>query len=137
MIDSVFLSFDPADREFGRRLSNSLTKVGIRVFLNDVVRAGSHWADTLRRGIDETDALVAVLTDVAVRGGVVLSEIGAAMATHKPIMWVIPRNRRMPAGLPRALSRLPTVRIARMSDDEVGPTLRERLNALLDESAIV
>jgi hypothetical protein len=135
MINSVFLSFDPEDREFGRRLLKDLSRQAVNVFVNDQVRAGPQWGETLRRGIDETDAVVAVLTDFAIRGGIVLSEIGAAMAAHKPIIWIIPRNRKIPAGLPRALTRLPILRISKLADDEIGPTLRERLNALQDEGA--
>ena len=132
MINNVFLSFAGEDREFGRRLLKVLSEQGVRVFVNGVVRGGPAWADNLRRGVDETDALVAVLTEVAIRGGIVLSEVGAAMAAHKPIMWVIPRNRRMPAGLPRPLAEFPIMRISKLSDDEIGPVLRERLNALQD-----
>lgn len=132
MINSVFLSFAAEDREFGRHVLGSLSQQGVRVFVNDRGRDGPGWADNLRLGIDETDAMVAVLTDVAVRGGVVLSEVGAAMAAHKPVMWIIPRNRRIPAGLPRPLAQFPIVRIAKLSDDEIGPALRGRLDMLQD-----
>ena len=135
MINSVFLSFTARDREFGRRLLQQLTQQGITVFENDVAREGPRWAENLRTGVDSTDAMVAVLTDTAVRDGVVLSEVGAAMAAHKPIIWIIPRNHRMPTGLPQPLARFPVMRVAKLPDHEIGAALRERLAGLASAGA--
>ena len=135
MISSVFLSFAAKDREFGRRLLQQVSQQGIRVFANDVARDGPRWTENLRHGVDNADAMVAVLTDTAVRDGIVLAEVGAAMAAHKPIIWVIPRNHRMPSGLPQPLTRFPVLRVGKLSDDEIGPKLREQLIALAGAGA--
>jgi hypothetical protein len=135
MIKSVFLSFAGRDREFGRRLLQQLSQQGIRVFENDIAQEGPRWAENLRAGLDSTDAMVAVLTDTAVRDGVVLSEVGAAMAAHKPIIWVIPRNHRMPTGLPQSLARFPILRVGKLPDRDIGAALRERLVGLASAPA--
>jgi hypothetical protein len=72
-----------------------------------------------------------LMSSAALRSPGVLSEIGAALASGKPIPAVILPNQRMPHDIPAPIGRLPFVRADKMSEGELATSVRESLDRLI------
>ena len=78
---SLFLSYKLEDRELARSIKQKLERLGhtIRIDIDEVF-AGSEWRDKLMRALMESDAVIPLITEKAMKSPFVISEIGAARA---------------------------------------------------------
>jgi len=132
----VFLSFSHADRETAAQISDALKALGVEAWNDANVPACNDWGDHLREAMKKADAVVLLMTPASLASAYVMSEIGAAVAAHKPVIPVVPANGRVPRGLPTPLRAWPLIRAGSRGVGEVAAEIRERLEHMpVPESA--
>lgn len=97
----VVFSYDKKSEPFARELGKAMSRGGVSVFaLQDETRPGDSWADVLRKGLEDSSALVFLIPsgDMSNRN-TVWFEVGAARASGKRVLAVLPPGRRF-ADLP-------------------------------------
>ena len=130
MAARVFWSYARSDREFAHRCANLLEAEGTSVFLPDRdIAPGEEWQERTRDALRSADAVIVVLSEAALRSNLVLMELGAAWATDKPIIPIIPPNENIPDRIPVPLDGVAMLRTSSLSDAAIATTLRESLAA--------
>jgi hypothetical protein len=135
MASDIFISHAREDDQFAQRLAEMLAGAGVRSFSDVEVAAGDDWGEHLRRAIDGSTAVLVLMSPAALRSPGVLSEIGAALASDKPIISVVPPNQRVPHDVPAPIGRLPFLRADQMSDSEIAASIRKSLDHLAAEGS--
>jgi nucleoside 2-deoxyribosyltransferase len=123
----VFLSFASEDQAAAEELQRELYVQGVHARSDADMRPGTDWGAHLREAMDNADAVVFMVTSAAVASANVMTEIGAAIASGKPVIPVVPANGRLPAGLPAALRKWHFVRAGKRDATEVAAEIRDRL----------
>ena len=76
----VFISYADSDREVAQRMTQSLKADGLSVWSDeDEVFPGDNWAAKVAQGVEEADAIVALLTPEALHSRSVRSDINYAL----------------------------------------------------------
>jgi hypothetical protein len=132
---NIFISHAREDDQFAQRLTEMLKGQGVSAFSDAEVAVGGDWGDHLRRAIDGSAAVLVLISRDALRSPGVLSEIGAALASDKPIISVVPPNQRVPHDMPAPIGRLPLLRADQMSDSEIAASIRQSLDHLAAEGS--
>ena len=127
MGSNVFLSYASADKAIAEQVAKRLKSSGIDLpMLSNAGRPGDDFAEMLRKALQESDAVVVVLSDASVNSAFVMAELGAAMALNKRIIPIKLSSSPLPISLPAGLN-LQILDAEGMSADEVAANIRERL----------
>ena len=80
----VFLSHVPSDGPWARELSEQLAPAGVRVVdpISDLL-PGDNWSLEIGRALDESEAMVVLISPTAVKSNWVLNEIQYALGSEK------------------------------------------------------
>ena len=90
---SVFISHAPSDDEWVRRFSKEMENRGLSVWLDlTALRAGDDLREGIEKGLRESDAVIAVVTQDNIRSPSLLFEIGAAVGMGKRVIAIVPPN---------------------------------------------
>jgi hypothetical protein len=126
---NVFLSYASADKAIVERVAQKLRSSGIDLpVLSDEFRPGDDLAEALRKALQNSDAVVVVLSDASVNSAFVMAELGAAMALNKRIIPIQLGATPLPISLP-SVSKLQILNAEGMSADDVAANIRDRLTA--------
>jgi TIR domain len=91
----LFISHTAEDSDFARKLARLMKDRGASVFLDMDIAPGMPWPDALRTEIERATALLLVIPSRhAANRNNLLFEAGVAKALGKPILAVLPSNRR-------------------------------------------
>ena len=127
MAANVFLSYAMADTALAAQVAQSLGKSGIDTPLFHAgLKPGDSYVEQLRKGLQNSDAVVIVLSDASVNSANVMAELGAALALNKRIVAIKPSLSPLPFSLPGAPS-IQMLMTEGMSADEIATTIRNHL----------
>jgi hypothetical protein len=86
----VFLSYTGKDREWVRRLADALLERGLDVWYDEIeIKPGDMWRDQMEKGLRESTHVVIVITLEAVHSNWAAAELGAALASQKPLIPIV------------------------------------------------
>lgn len=125
----VFISHSHSDSPLAARVSEALRKAGLDVWNHDLdVLPGDNWAAEVARALDESEAMVVLVTPDALRSPYVRSEIGFALGSKNYDNRLIPvavggREQLPTREIPWIVRQLPWVELANpeSGDPEVEP----------------
>ena len=122
----VFISYAHTDTSLARKVTNALEKTGLDVWSAErEILPGDNWAKKIAEALEESDAMVVLLTQDALRSKVVQQEIGYALGEERfsgrlvPVLVGSP-ERLNDDGVPWILRRLKTVNLPEHGPDEEG-----------------
>lgn len=84
----IFISHSPADEPFARQLANALDDFGAELWLGTAVLPNPRWHNDLTEGFQTGDAMVVVLSRIAVEERKVVSDWNAYYEQRKPVVLV-------------------------------------------------
>ena len=104
---SVFLTYAMSDKEFAQGLADKIRAKGIEISFDPLIgiASGESWAQTIRKAIEKSSAVVAILPLSGTRGSNnTFFEIGLARALNKKVLAVSPdrassEDRQIPSDL--------------------------------------
>jgi succinate dehydrogenase hydrophobic anchor subunit len=85
---SIYISHSPTDREFARRIANTLVALGADVWLDTPDLPNIRWHNDLTAGFEIADAMVVVLSPTAVAERRVIGDWNAFFERRKPVVLV-------------------------------------------------
>ncbi|MCW5553300.1 MAG: toll/interleukin-1 receptor domain-containing protein [Verrucomicrobiae bacterium] len=108
----VFLSSAESDREVARELASRLEDAGHIVwFADDTLFPGENWALEVGKALNESEALVVLLSPQAMKSDWVRKEIEFALGARQYRGRLIPVMVKPTADIPWILKRFPIVRL--------------------------
>jgi len=114
----VFLSHAESDREVGRKLAARLQEAGHRVwFAEDKLFPGDNWALQTGKALEESEAMVVLISPQAMKSSWVLREIEFALGMPQYRGRLIPVIIKPTAEMPWILKKFPMVRIGPRIDE--------------------
>lgn len=130
MPNDVFISYSRQDGDFAERLARILHHQGISAVSDLQLQHGENWENAFRGALDNAEAMVLVVSPDALNIPNVMVEVGAALASDKPIIPVLPPNRRIPRDVPQPIGELHVLRTDRLSDSEIATSLHNSFERL-------
>jgi hypothetical protein len=127
MVGDVFISYAHEDIGFARRLARILKRQGIMANPDSAFRPGEDVVEHFAKALDGSDAIVLLLSPAALHSPSVMSEIGAALASRKPVIPVVPPNRRIPRDVSVPFEQTDVLRAGKLSDAEIASSLMDSL----------
>lgn len=107
----VFLSYVQSDREVAKELAGLLEKAGHDVwFADDALFPGENWASQIGKALKESEAMVVLLSPLAMKSDWVRQEIEFALGASQFQGRLIPVMVKSTADIPWILKKLPIVR---------------------------
>ena len=92
----VFMSYSHADSALARRLADALRAVGLEVWRDEEqLFPGDNWALQIGRALEETDAMVVLMTPRGVTSRAVMNDVGYAIGDPRfegKLVPVIPKG---------------------------------------------
>jgi hypothetical protein len=134
----VFISHSDSDQELARKIGTRLKDSGLEVWdKSGEILPGDNWAAKVAQALEESDAMVVLLTPDALRSDWVRREIEYALGEERYSNRLIPvlvgsSEDLDKAGLPWILKRLRAV--ALLDPDKEETDIREIAQALLNDS---
>ena len=133
----VFLSHSRADAPLAARVCEGLRREGMEVRHPDLHLPGDNWAANVGRALEESEAMVVLLTPAAVDSRQVMREIeyalGARNYGNRLVPVAVGDPGRISGSVPWIVRRM---RWARLDDDGCGvPDVRPIADAVLDAGA--
>jgi nucleoside 2-deoxyribosyltransferase len=123
----MFMSYAGADRGIAEQVAKSLKGSGVDLpVLPADIGPGEDIGEALRKALQESDAVVVVLSDASVNSAFVMAELGAAIALNKRIVAIKPSALPLQISLP-TMSNVQILDAEGMSADEIAATIRTRL----------
>ncbi|MDX2212190.1 MAG: toll/interleukin-1 receptor domain-containing protein [Oculatellaceae cyanobacterium bins.114] len=129
----VFISYANPDKELATRVTHALKASGFQVWDDSQILPGENWRESIATALQESDAIVVLLTPSSVHSPTVTQDIGYALGKQdykgKLIPVVAASTEQLPQEeIPWILKRLRMIHIPNLEDDEEG--LREITQAL-------
>ena len=90
----VFISYAREDQTYVRNLADSLRKRGFEPWMDDRLRSGDRWWQTIDEAIQECAAFIVVMTPDSNKSEWVEREVMLALDEQKPILPLLLRGRR-------------------------------------------
>lgn len=110
----VFLSYAESEREIARELASYLEGQGHRVWYRDgALFPGDNWALEIGKALEESDAMVALLSPQAMKSDWVRKEIEFALGAYQYRGRLIPVMVKPASDIPWILKRFPIVRLTK------------------------
>jgi hypothetical protein len=132
----VFISHSHSDEKLARKVATILKDSGLEVWDDRrEIMPGDNWAAKVAQALEESDAMVVLLTPDALRSSLVRREIEYALGEKGysnrliPVL-VGPQEKLLEADLPWILQRLPGVKLDELDSEEEG--LRQIAQAILE-----
>jgi hypothetical protein len=122
----VFISYSHADERLARKLTKSLLQAGLQVWdAEREILPGDNWAKKIAEGLEESEAMVVLLTPDAVRSQAVRREIDYALGKKSFDKRLIPVLVGSPDefpehSIPWILRRLNMINLPEHGQDEEG-----------------
>jgi hypothetical protein len=126
----VFISYSRKDRAFARRLARTLHQSGISASSADDMIPGEDWSAHLRRTVSDSSVVIAVMTPGAIDNAHVMSEVGAAVAAHKPVIPIFFAGSGTPPEMSAFSPDVQPIRAEANSHDAVAAAVLERIRGL-------
>jgi hypothetical protein len=130
MPNDVFISNSRQDGDFAERLARILHHQGISAVSDQQIQHGENWESAIRDALGNAEAVLLVMSPDALNSPYVMLEVGAALASHKPIIPILPPNRRIPRDVPQPIGELQVLRTDRLSDSEIATSLHDSFEHL-------
>lgn len=96
----VFISHSAADSDLAKRVADTLRKSGFQVWDTSQVLPGDNWGETLRQALEESSAMVILLTPNSAKSPNIMFELGFALGNMGYKGRVIPVLAAPPEQLP-------------------------------------
>lgn len=135
----VFISHATADATLAHKLSATLRKAGLEVWDGSDILPGENWAAKVAAALQESQAMVVLLTPDALRSSHVKQEISYALGDEHYDRRLIPVLAAPPQQLPREdipwiLNNLKMVSLLKHEQDEAG---FERIAQVIKEANLI
>lgn len=133
----VFISHAYADQALAHKVSKALKKSGLDVWDGTEILPGENWAEKVGKALQESQAMVVLLTPASLRSDNVKYEIGYALGEKDYSRRIIPVLATSPDKLrkeeiPWILNKFQMVRLGKPHKDEEG---FEKIAQLIKEAA--
>jgi nucleoside 2-deoxyribosyltransferase len=128
MAARVFISHAAADRPMAELVANRLARSGIDTWLDVTLEPGADWAQEIHLQLEQSDAVVAILSNASAKNSSVGYELGAARALNKRVVLIRQKDTTL-RGPYSALSDVQTLDAEHMSADEIANTISAQLAA--------
>lgn len=79
----VFISHASTDTQLARRVANTLRGAGFQVWDNTQISLGENWAVSISRALDESDAMVVLLTPNSIGSSNISYDVGYALGKQE------------------------------------------------------
>ncbi len=76
---NVFISHSFADAKLAKRLADSLREADFQVWDDTQILPGENWGESLSKALDESEAMIVLLTPNSVRSSNIAYEVGYAL----------------------------------------------------------
>lgn len=88
-VKRVFISHSPTDKELARDVARKLEAAGLEAVSTEKrVDGAGHLMEILRKAIDESEAVLFLITPAALESEWAFFELGAAEALDKPVVLI-------------------------------------------------
>ncbi|ACK72657.1 conserved hypothetical protein [Gloeothece citriformis PCC 7424] len=79
----VFISHSHTDTKLAKKVADTLRQAGFEVWDESQLLPGENWAKSIGNALEESDAMVVLLTPSSVHSSYVNNEVGYALGTRK------------------------------------------------------
>ena len=107
----VFLSYSAADRELARELVSRLRAEGFDVWQFDELAPGDNWALAIGKALEESDAMIVLLSPDAAKSEWVEREVEYALTSPRYKNRLLPVVVKPTRRIPWILRKLPLIRL--------------------------
>ncbi|NJL44794.1 MAG: toll/interleukin-1 receptor domain-containing protein [Leptolyngbyaceae cyanobacterium SM2_3_12] len=123
----VFISYSSADIKLAKRVANTLREAGFQVWDDSQILPGENWGASLGKALEESDAMVVLLTPSSVHSASIFHEVGYALGKQEYKGRLIPviaasseqlDSREIPWVL--NLQQFKTIRLPNLAEDDEG-----------------
>jgi hypothetical protein len=128
---NIFISYARQDYPFAHKLVAALRNVSIKGWLDDVdIAAGSAVSSGLRSAINESGAMVVLVSPRSLESQWVNFEIGAGLAQDRPIIPILVEGADIDQKLPEVFHGMPVVDARNRPIGDVVRDLEEAMRAI-------
>lgn len=79
----VFISHSFTDTKLAKRVADTLREAGFQVWDDTQILPGENWAESLGKALNESDAMVVLLTPSSIRSSNIAYEVGYALGKQE------------------------------------------------------
>ena len=79
----VFISHSFTDTKLAKRVADTLREAGFQVWDDTQILPGENWAESIGKALNESDAMVVLLTPSSIRSSNITYEVGFALGKYK------------------------------------------------------
>jgi len=121
----VFVSHASTDADLARRVSKTLREAGFQVWDETMIIPGENWGEKLAEALEESDAMVVLLTPDSLRSPNISHEVGYALGKKDYKGRLIPviagPIEQLPSeNIPWILRKFPAIHLKGQEEDEEG-----------------
>jgi hypothetical protein len=125
----VFISYAPPDRNFAQELATQLSQEGLDVWLDAAeLVPGDNYALAIGKALEQSDAMVVLLSPYSVASDLVRQEIEYALGSQKYKDRLIPVLIRPTERIPWILSKLLRLDLTQSNLDQVSRSIVNQLH---------
>ena len=123
----LFFSNTRADADLVSQIADRLQRSGAAssVLTDSMFEPGEAWAEQLRHALQDSDAVVVMLSESSSRSSMVMGEFGAALVLQKPIIGLRSTSTAFP--FTTTASNIHMVDTADMSADDIAKSIEHSL----------
>ncbi|NET38067.1 MAG: toll/interleukin-1 receptor domain-containing protein [Cyanothece sp. SIO1E1] len=129
----VFISHASTDTKLAKRIADTLREAGFQVWDYTQILPGENWAESLSKALQNSDAMIVLLTPNSVRSSNIGHDVGYALGQKDykdrliPVI-AAPDNTLSPTEIPWVLNRFHLIHVPNLEESEEG--LQEITQAL-------
>ncbi|NJL39394.1 MAG: toll/interleukin-1 receptor domain-containing protein [Leptolyngbyaceae cyanobacterium RM2_2_4] len=121
----VFISYASTDAKLAKQVADALKKAGFQTWDETQIFPGENWAEGLAKSLQESDAMVVLLTPASIRSSNIQHEIGYALGKQdykdKVLSVIAASDEQLPlTEIPWILKKLRVIRIPNLGENEEG-----------------
>jgi len=109
----VFLSYAETDRPLAKTLAKDLIAAGFTVWSKQEILPGDNWARKVATALDESDAMVVIVSPAAAQSEWVRREVEFALGSPRYANRLVQVVAKPTDGMPWILDRLPSISVKR------------------------
>ncbi len=88
----IFISYARKDSEYVHKLADELRRIGLDIWIDRDIEAGSNWDDAIENALNACDLMLLITTDASMASEYVTHEWSYFMGSKKPVYPFIPQN---------------------------------------------
>ncbi|MGB7338937.1 MAG: TIR domain-containing protein [Phototrophicaceae bacterium] len=88
----IFISYARKDSEYVHKLADELRRIGLDIWIDRDIEAGSNWDDAIETALNDCDLMLLITTDASMASEYVTHEWSYFMGSKKPVYPFIPQN---------------------------------------------